>query len=420
VNAVIYHSYDDIRIENRPIPSITDSELLVQVHGCGLCGSDILKIAQQAPPPVVLGHELTGTIIEKGRTVSNFEVGQRVVVAHHVPCGTCHYCRHQNYSMCADFKASNIDPCGFAEYIRVPAQQVQHMTLLLPETLGAEEASFTEPLACCVRAVRRTPLLDGDTVVVIGSGSVGLLMVQALKAIETGYPAFKGAHRARRGGGGGGMGREPLWPPARGIISHAQPARGRRAATRAPSPPFPTPAPTDLRVPLTIQNNVRVYSVDLIPERLQLARELGADDAFLAPPDEQGLRAILDSYTEGRGADAVILTVPGAGPFMQALAAVRKGGTVNIFAAHTGTAPISLETIYQQELTITSTYSSSPEELRIALDLLANRKVQVDRLISHCLPLAEFSEGVALMRKRAALKVYFQIAGESQNGKYTV
>jgi L-iditol 2-dehydrogenase len=350
VNAVIYHSYDDIRIENRPIPSITDSELLVQVHGCGLCGSDILKIAQQAPPPVVLGHELTGTIIEKGRTVSNFEVGQRVVVAHHVPCGTCHYCRHQNYSMCADFKASNIDPCGFAEYIRVPAQQVQHTTLLLPETLGAEEASFTEPLACCVRAVRRTPLLDGDTVVVIGSGSVGLLMVQALKAI----------------------------------------------------------------------GEIHVYSVDLIPERLQLARELGADDAFLAPPDEQGLRSILDSYTEGRGADAVILTVPGAGPFMQALAAVRKGGTVNIFAAHTGTAPISLETIYQQELTITSTYSSSPEELRIALDLLANRKVQVDRLISHCLPLAEFSEGVALMRKRAALKVYFQIAGESQNGKYTV
>ncbi len=105
---------------------------------------------------------------------------------------------------------------------------------------------------------------------------------------------------------------------------------------------------------------------------------------------------------------------------MQALAAVRKGGTVNIFAAHTGTAPISLETIYQQELTITSTYSSSPEELRTALDLLASRKVQVDRLISHCLPLAEFSEGVALMRKRAALKVYFQIAGESQNGKYTV
>jgi L-iditol 2-dehydrogenase len=347
VNAVIYHSYDDIRIENGPIPSISDSELLVQVHGCGLCGSDILKIVQHAPPPVVLGHELTGTIVERGRAVTNFEPGQRVIVAHHVPCGECHYCRRGHYSMCAVFKASNIDPCGFAEYIRVPAQHVQQTTLLLPDTLSPEEGSFTEPLACCVRAVRRTPLHNGDTIVIMGLGSVGLLMLQAVKAMGT----------------------------ANGF-------------------------------------NLQVYGVDLLPERLQLACRLGADEAFLAPSDEQGLRTMLAPYTEGRGADAILLTAPGTRPFMQALASVCKGGTINIFAAHEGAAPISLETIYKQELTIISSYSSSPEDLRIARDLLVSRKVRVDGLISHRLPLEQFHEGVALMRERAALKVYFQIAGE--------
>ena len=347
MQAVIYYAFDDIRIENRYIPSISDTELLVKVHGCGLCGSDIIKIVQHAQPPVVLGHELTGTIVERGKAVPNFEVGQRVIVSHHVPCGECHYCRHKNYSMCASFKASNIDPCGFAEYIRVPTQHVQHTTLLLPESVSAEEGSFVEPLACCVRAVRRTSLLAGDCVVVMGLGSVGLLMLQAVKAMVA---------------GDGGK--------------------------------------------------VRVYGVDLLQERVQLARDLGADDALLAPTNEDGLCQVLDQYTEGRGPDAIIITAPGARPFMQALAAVRKGGTINIFAAQTGMVPINLEKIYQQELSITSTYSSSPEELRIALHLLTSRKVRINGLISHRLPLTRFFEGVMLMRERAALKVYYQIWGE--------
>ncbi len=355
VKAVIYHAYDDIQLENRSVPAISRQELLVKVHGCGLCGSDILKIAQKAAPPVILGHELTGTIVERGQDVSDFAVGQRVVVAHHVPCGECHYCRHGTYSMCPSFKASNIDPCGFAEYIRVPAAHVRHTTLALPETLSDDEGSFVEPLACCVRAVKRTPLLPGDSVVVVGLGSVGLLMVQAAKAI------------------------------------------------RRDSEP-----------------DVRVYGVDLMPERVQLARELGANEAFLAPENEHGLRERLASYTAGRGVDAAIITTPGARPFMQALAAVRKGGMVHLFAAHSGVVSLNLETIYQQELSMSSTYSSSPQDLRDALTLLASREVRVDGLISHRLPLEQFGEGVRLMQSRAALKVYFQIAGEGSYGKYAL
>jgi L-iditol 2-dehydrogenase len=246
--------------------------------------------------------------------------------------------------MCPSFKASNIDPCGLAEYIRVPAEHVRHTTLPFPETLTAEEASFTEPLACCVRAVRRTPLLQGDTVVIVGLGSIGLLMLQAVKTL------------------------------------------GKRAGQM-----------------------IRVYGVDLVPERLQLARELGADDALSAPTHEQGLRELLLPITEGRGADCAFITTAGERPFLQALASLRKGGVMQIFAAHTGMVPMNIEQVYQQEQSILSTYSSSPEDLRIALDLLIQGEVRVSRLISHRLPLEQFHTGVQLMRERAALKVYFQI-----------
>ncbi|HEY0757308.1 MAG TPA: alcohol dehydrogenase catalytic domain-containing protein [Ktedonobacteraceae bacterium] len=344
MKAVIYHAHDDIRLEDVPPPVCGSGELLIQVHGCGLCGSDILKIAQRAQPPVSLGHELTGTIVALEQPVADFALGQRVVVAHHVPCGSCHYCRHGNYSMCMAFKASNVDPCGFAEYLRVPAPHVRQTTLALPTSLSAEEGSFVEPLACCVRAVQRTPLLDGDCVMIVGLGSVGLLMLQAVKALA-----------ARAG------------------------------------------------------KDVRVYGLDLLPERLQLARELGADATIDASAAVHTIRQTLAAWTEGRGADAAIITAPGLRPFQTALAGVRKGGMLNIFAAHTGSVHFDLETLYQQELTVSSTYSSSPAQLPLALDLLATRQVQVTGLISHRLPLERFSEGVALTRERVALKVYFPI-----------
>jgi L-iditol 2-dehydrogenase len=347
VKAVIYHSYEDIRVEQRPVPVIGDQEVLVRVSGCGLCGSDIIKIVQQAPPPVILGHELSGVIVECGPAVTNLREGQRVIVAHHVPCGVCHYCQHSNYSMCSSFKASNIDPCGLAEYIRVPAEHVQHTTLLLPTTLSDEEASFTEPLACCVRAVRRISFMDGDSIAIIGLGSIGLLMAQTVKAL------------------------------------------GRR-----------------------VGQTLQIFGVDVLPERLALAHELGIDEVLLASTEEMGLRNACNTFTAGRGVDGAIVTVGGAKPLLQALASLRKGGALSIFAAQAGTVPINIETLYQQELSINSTYSSSPEDLRIALDLLTHREVQVERLISHRLPLEQFHEGVRLMRERMALKVYFQIAGE--------
>lgn len=185
MKALVYHAYDDLRIEDVPIPAIGDDELLLRVAGCGLCGSDVLKIQQRAPAPVKLGHELTGVIARLGsqaRDETGLREGQRVVIAHHLACGVCHYCRHGNDSLCPQFRAMNFDPCGFAEYIRVPGPLTRQMTLPLPDAVSDEVGSFVEPLGCILRALRRSRLLPGDTVVVVGLGTMGLMAAQAVHA----------------------------------------------------------------------------------------------------------------------------------------------------------------------------------------------------------------------------------------------
>jgi len=337
VKAVIYHRYDDVRVEDVPIPEIGPDEVLLRPSGCGLCGSDIAKIVGQAAPPVILGHELAGRVAAVGANVTAFQPGQRVVVAHHVPCGACHYCLHGHPSMCAAFKASNIFPAGFAEYVRVPAENVRQTTLLLPDHLSDEEASFTEPLACCLRAVRRSALLPGDAALVVGLGSVGLQMGQAVKALVGG---------------------------------------------------------------------ARVIGIDLVEERLALGRRLGVDLALHAETPD--LAEQVQSWTDGRGVDVTIITAGGSRAIQQALGLVRAGGTLNLFACPPGlVAAVDLSAVYHQELTITASYSSSPADLRRALELLSTGKVLVASLISHRLPLDQFHEGLELARTQRALKVFF-------------
>jgi L-iditol 2-dehydrogenase len=181
MKALIYHSAADIRLEDVEQPRPDAGELIVRVAGCGLCGSDLVKIARDAPPPVILGHELAGRVVAAGEGAP-LAVGTRVTVAHHVPCGQCHFCRHGNESMCASFKSSNISPSGFAEYIRVSARHSAETTFALPNTMSYETASFVEPLGCAVRAVRRSALGSGDVAVVYGMGTVGMLLARAAAA----------------------------------------------------------------------------------------------------------------------------------------------------------------------------------------------------------------------------------------------
>lgn len=178
----VYHPNNGIIIEDKPVPKIGDGEILLKVKACGICGTDVLKVQRGLPKnPVVLGHELVGEAVEVGKGVKKFSKGDRLVVAHHVPCGECHYCRHDNPSMCRHFKETNLDPGGFAEFLRIPAEHVQHTAFPVPSNVEDDVALFTEPLSCCVRNVRRAPIQAGDFAVVVGLGSIGLMMLQLLK-----------------------------------------------------------------------------------------------------------------------------------------------------------------------------------------------------------------------------------------------
>jgi L-iditol 2-dehydrogenase len=175
MKAAVYYGQQDIRIEEIPIPEISDDEILVHMKACGICGSDFMDWYLKPRVPLVLGHEPAGTVAKKGKKVEKFSIGDRVFVHHHVACLKCHYCLHGDYTLCKQFHETNIRPGGFAEYFRVPAANVQTDTLKIPEKMSDDEATLIEPVACCIRAIKKCNVQTGDTVAVIGAGAIGLI-----------------------------------------------------------------------------------------------------------------------------------------------------------------------------------------------------------------------------------------------------
>ena len=248
-----------IELREWPEPVPGPGEVLLRVSGCGLCGSDILKVTAAAP-------------------------------------------------------------------------NVEHATFRLPAEMTEETASFTEPLACCLRAVKRSRVAAADTALVVGLGSIGCLLAQLLAL-----------------------------------------------------------------------DGVQVLASDLLEDRRALGRRMGA----LVFDTDAALDAALREATDGRGADLVIVTAGGAAVLPAAAARVRDGGTLHYFAGGAGESlPLSLGALYHRELTLTATYSSSPAELEEAFALLAGDRIRVEGLISHRLPLGRLGEGVELMRRHEAVKVY--------------
>lgn len=165
-------------------PVLSGKGALIKVLGCGLCGSDIVKFQHGiSPEGTVLGHEIIGEIVELNADASlGFKIGDKIAMGHHYPCFDCVYCKAENYSMCKTFKQSNIKPGGFAQYIVADGNHLKYTVFKVPANLDNHEASFMEPLSCCIRAVRRAELKQNSKVLVIGLGSIGFLMGQALKA----------------------------------------------------------------------------------------------------------------------------------------------------------------------------------------------------------------------------------------------
>lgn len=178
--AVINNDRIEIKEFEKPSLKALDKGAIIKVLGSGLCGSDIIKYLHKKNG-IVLGHEIVGEITEI-KSDTDFKIGDIVVMGHHIPCGKCVFCKGGSFSMCKQFKETNIRPGGFSQYIFASELHLKNTTHKIPDNLSFIEASFMEPLGCCVRAVERADLTENSKVAVIGLGSIGLLMGQAIKA----------------------------------------------------------------------------------------------------------------------------------------------------------------------------------------------------------------------------------------------
>jgi L-iditol 2-dehydrogenase len=178
-----WYNNRDVRLEEVPTPQIGPGELLVRVEASGICGSDVMEWYRLDRAPMVLGHEIGGQIVEVGEGVTRYKDGDRISAAHHVPCNTCHYCLSGNHTVCDTLRTTNFDPGGFAEYVRLPAINVERGVFLLPDGMSYDEATFIEPLACVLRGQKRAHMEQGKSVLVIGSGIAGLIHIMLARAL---------------------------------------------------------------------------------------------------------------------------------------------------------------------------------------------------------------------------------------------
>ncbi len=181
--AAVYRGVNDVRMETVPVPIIGSGELLVRVHTCGVCGTDLKKIATGShSAPRVFGHEISGVVAAAGEGVQDFHPGERVVVLHHIPCGECYYCRCKTFAQCETYKkvgvTAGFEPSGggFAEYVRVMDWIVRQGTVIIPEGVSFEQACFLEPVNTCLKAIERLGVKKDQTILVIGQGPIGILL----------------------------------------------------------------------------------------------------------------------------------------------------------------------------------------------------------------------------------------------------
>jgi L-iditol 2-dehydrogenase len=183
MRAAVYRGVNDVRVETVPVPAIGAGEVLIRVHSCGICGTDLKKIHTGShSAPRVFGHETSGTIVAMGEGVEGFAIGDRVMVFHHIPCGTCYYCRKKTFAQCTVYKkvgcTAGFEPSGggFAEYVRVMDWIVKRGLVKIPEGVPFEQAAFVEPVNTCLKAIKNLQLAADETVLVIGQGPIGIML----------------------------------------------------------------------------------------------------------------------------------------------------------------------------------------------------------------------------------------------------
>ncbi len=310
------HTQDVVSLVEQDMPQPAPGEMVVRLVMCGICGTDIAKVFGDYAKPQKLGHEVVGIVHAIGTGVQKFTVGQRVALAHHAPDVTTHYAKRGSETMDPVFKKSNIDPGGFADFIRVPANLVTQTVVAIPDAMPDARAVFMEPMACCLRALDRVKFQEGDSCLVVGAGAVGLLFMPLLRDL-----------------------------------------------------------------------GVNIVAADMRHERIDLALRWGAKVGGV--PGVDNLVALCHGESEGRGVDAVVLTIVNTATVALALTALRDGGTLIIFGGKPGLElSLPMWDIWLREINLVSSYSATPEGLHRALKILSGEGYAgLENTISHRMPL---------------------------------
>ncbi len=165
-----------LAVEEADPPEPGTGELVFELAGCGVCGTDLEKLKGNYRTAGKLGHEPVGVVTRLGSDIPGVAVGDRVFVHHHVPCGTCQVCRRGDFTFCPSYSATNIDPGGFSEAIRVPRENVERGAVhRIPPEVSWDVGTLVEPAACALTALRKVEFHPGDSVAILGLGPVGLL-----------------------------------------------------------------------------------------------------------------------------------------------------------------------------------------------------------------------------------------------------
>ncbi len=325
MRAAVYYCNDDVRIEEVPKPRPGGGEFIMRAVSSGICGSDVMEWYRIKSAPRVLGHEVTGEIVEFGEGVEDYRVGDRVFVSHHVPCNACRFCLRGDHTACDTLRTTNFDPGGFAEYIRIPRINVATGTFRLPEEVSYDEGVFIEPLACVVRGHRAAAIEPGQSVLVIGSGMSGLLHVQLAMATGAG----------------------------------------------------------------------KIFATDISEYRLRAAERFGARTL----PAEGDLPSALRDANDGKLADRVFSCAGAPSAAETAFECAERCGVVQLFAPpdpdHRSS--LNLNRLWHEQITISTTYGAAPLDLMQSIELIRMKRVNVEDMITHRLPLHEAGEGFRLV-----------------------
>jgi L-iditol 2-dehydrogenase len=346
MQAAVYRGVNDVRLETVPVPQVGAGEILIRVHACGICGTDLKKISTGShSAPRIFGHETTGVVAQVGEGVTQFQLGDRVMVFHHIPCGDCYYCRHKVFAQCptykkvgatAGFEASG---GGFSEYVRVMDWIVQRNGVVrIPDGVSFEQASFIEPVNTCMKGIETLRLTPGETVLVMGQGPIGIML----------------AVLARRRG-------------ARVITSDLLPQRHTIART------------------FGLDQSIDASESDAVQLVKEQTEGRGADAVILAVAGTALIRPAMDA------------TRPG-------------GRVLLFAQTQHGEAAIDPAAVCVDEKSLLGSYSASVDLQEESARFVLDREMDLERLISHRFPLSEAVEALRLAAhpKPDSMKIVIQ------------